>query len=811
VSPELVTLTVDGTDVTVPRGTLVIRAAERLGIEIPRFCDHPFLDPVGACRQCYVEIEGQRKLFTSCTTEVAPGMVVRTQNTSDAAREAQVANLEFLLLNHPLDCPICDRGGECPLQDQAIAFGPGESRYGEPKRTYEKPIPLSALIDLDRERCVLCARCTRFCDQISGDRFIELFARGAGERVGIAPGEDFRSPFSGNTVQICPVGALTAAPYRFAARPFDLARADSVCQHCSAGCNLRVDLRRGRVVRVLARDNPQVNDAWTCDKGRFAFGHADLPTRTVVPLVRERGLEPASFEEAFRRIVERARGGRVAFLAGGRLLDEDAYALSKLARTVFATNDLDHRRTFHGGRAEELAAAGAHRTTYGDVERAKVILLAGLDAEQEVPILHLRIRKAARRGAEVFVIHPRRTRLWDVAEHLLCLPEHQTYALERIVEGDAQEGSFEARVGQALRRAGGDAVVVAGERLAEHPLAADVALGVAQRYGVRFAFVTRRAGDRGALRAGVHPSLLPGGRRVAHEADRAEVEAAWGSVPAEPGRSGLQILRACEARDVDVLFLVGVDPLRDVPDLNLARRALENARSIVVQSLELGSLEPFADVFLPAAAWFEREGATTDWEGRSQPVHAVRSPSGLSLPDWQIFAGVAEAAGRSLGFDTIEQLRAESGPLLEPRAAAVRVDAWTGTGRPQRLGDMTLLSYPLLVDEGRLSEGATALKQALADEAFLEVHPDDAEKHGLVDGGRAAVRTASGQAVLPVRVTEHLAPGALFVPFNQPGLAANRLLTGTFTTAAEVEAVAGAQVQGTVEVADRPARAEEVA
>ena len=207
-----VTLTIDGKEVTVPRGTLIIRAAEQLGIEIPRFCDHPLLEPAGACRQCYVQIEGQPKLATSCTVTVAPGMVVNTQNTNDTVHGAQVANLEFLLLNHPLDCPICDRGGECPLQDQALAFGPGDSRFEEAKRVWPKPLPLSPLVNLDRERCVLCARCTRFCDQISGDRFIELFARGAGERVSIAAGEDFRSPFSGNTVQICPVGALTAAP-----------------------------------------------------------------------------------------------------------------------------------------------------------------------------------------------------------------------------------------------------------------------------------------------------------------------------------------------------------------------------------------------------------------------------------------------------------------------------------------------------------------------------------------------------------------------------------------------------------------------
>ena len=792
---ERVTLTVDGMQVTVPKGTLVIRAAENLGIEIPRFCDHPFLDPIGACRQCYVEIEGQRKLFTSCTTEVAPDMVVRTQHASEEAKRAQVANLEFLLLNHPLDCPICDRGGECPLQDQALAFGPGESRYIEPKRTYAKPIPLSPLVSLDRERCVLCARCTRFCDEISGDRFIELFARSAGERVSISAGEDFRSPFSGNTVQICPVGALTATPYRFVARPFDLSSADSVCQHCSAGCNVRIDLRRGSVVRVLARDNAQVNDAWTCDKGRFAFRHADLPERLTTPLIRDRGLEPASFDEVFDAIAGWSTGGRVAFLAGGRLLDEDAYALSKFARVAFGTNDLDHRRTVHGGHAEVLSAASPLTTTYRDVERARVILVAGLDAEQEVPILNLRIRKAARRGAMVFVIHPRRTRLWDVAEHALCLPEHQTYVLERIHEGEAEEDSFESRAAAALRDAEGAAVVIAGERLTEHPLAADVALTVAQRFGARFALVPRRAGDRGTLRAGVHPSLLPGGRRAAEEAERADVEAAWGAVPAEPGRSTREILEACANREIDVLYLVGVDPLRDVPDAGLVERALRNARHVVVQSLELGSLEPFADAFLPAAAWAERDGHATDWEGRSQPIHPVRGPAGVSRPDWEIFAGLASAMGRPLGFGTVEELRAEAEALLAPRTIDARSTAWTGTGRPTRLGELTLVSYPLLVDEGRLSEGADELKAALGEEAFVEVHPEDAEKHGLADGGRATVRTDAGEAELPVRVTEHVAQNALFVPFNQPGLAANRLLAGSFSASATVEAAAAPQTE----------------
>src|SRR5918996_2647687 len=394
-----VSLTIDGKPLVGAGGALVIRAAEALGMEIPRFCEHPLLDPVGACRQCMVEVEGQKKPVTSCTTPVQDGMVVKTQHTSEMARKAQVGQLEFLLINHPLDCPVCDRGGECPLQDQALAHGPGESRYVDPKRVWTKPLPLSPLVLLDRERCVLCTRCTRFCDQISGERFIEMFDRGAGEQVSIAPGEDFRSPFSGNTVQICPVGALTSTTYRFASRPFDNSSGDSVCPHCACGCNLRVDLRNGRVVRHLAQDNYEVNDAWLCDKGRYAYRFVDRD-RLATPLLRDRGLRPASFPEVFRAIGRAAKGGRVAFVGGGRLTDEDAYAMSKLARTAFGTNDLDHR--FLGSpdvpvEVEQAAAAGMPGT-YRGVERASTILVVGLDTREELPILHLRIRKAWRDG-----------------------------------------------------------------------------------------------------------------------------------------------------------------------------------------------------------------------------------------------------------------------------------------------------------------------------------------------------------------------------------------------------------------------------
>jgi NADH-quinone oxidoreductase subunit G len=766
-----VTLTIDGKEVTVPAGTLIIRAAEQLGIEVPRFCDHPLLAPAGACRQCYVRVEGQPKLATSCTVPVMPGMTVRTQNSDHEVADAQRANLEFLLLNHPLDCPICDRGGECPLQDQALAYGPGDSRFREAKRIFKKPVPMSPLVGLDRERCILCARCTRFCDEISGDRFLELFARGAGERVSIAAGEDFRSPFSGNTVQICPVGALTSTPYRFVARPFDLTYGDSVCPHCSAGCNMRVDTRRGEVVRHLARDEYDVNDAWLCDKGRYAYRFPDSPDRITTPLVRDHGLEPASFGEVLTKIARWVEGARVAVMTGGRLMDEDYYALSKLTRTVFRTNDIDHRRGSGAPMAELFAARRPMGVTYQDVERARAILVVGLDSEQEVPILHLRLRKAAGAGARIWVLHPRRTRLHDVATHVLVRPGDEA----RVLAGGADPVMDEAL--EALRAAGQSGVVIAGER----PGAADAAHGRLLGSGARFAYVTRRAGDRGALRAGVHPAILPGGR--AHD----DVERRWGPLPdREPGRDSKAILEACALREIDVLYLVGVDPLRDFPDAALARRALENVPVKVVQSLELASLAPFADAFLPAAAFLERDGHMTTWEGRGQRLRRVRDPEGLSLPDWEIFASLALACGGDLGFESQDELHQEMGELLAPPDANITLASSepTGTASAERL---TLCTYPLIADEGRLSERADELKAALAETPFVEIHPDDAVAGAIVNGTDVVLTTSVGDATIPVRVTEHVARGSVFVPFNQAGFQANRLLDGDFVTSVTVE------------------------
>ena len=410
---ELYTVTNDDTTLSVPKGTLVIRAAELIGVQIPRFCDHPLLDPVGACRQCLVDVEGQRKPMASCTTTVNEGMVVRTQFTSEAADKAQRGVMELLLINHPLDCPVCDKGGECPLQNQAMSSGRSETRFTDVKRTFAKPIRLSSEVLLDRERCVLCARCTRFSNQIAADPFIELLERGALQQVGIAPGASFDSYFSGNTVQICPVGALTGTAYRFRARPFDLVSSPSVCEHCASGCAQRTDHRRGVVLRRLAGDDPEVNEEWNCDKGRWAFTYPRVGDRVTTPLVRDDDgqLRTASWSEAIARAAAGLTGGRAGVLTGGRVTGEDAYAYAKFTRMVLGTNDIDLRARPHSAEETEfLTARVAGRPislSYADLEAAPMVVLFGFEPEEESPIVFLRLRKAVRRrGLRVTTIAP---------------------------------------------------------------------------------------------------------------------------------------------------------------------------------------------------------------------------------------------------------------------------------------------------------------------------------------------------------------------------------------------------------------------
>ncbi len=535
--PELVTLTIDGTEVSVPKGTLVIRAAELIGVQIPRFCDHPLLDPVGACRQCLVEIEGQRKPMASCTIPVADDMVVRTQYSSEAADKAQHGVMELLLINHPLDCPMCDKGGECPLQNQAMSNGRPDSRFEDVKRTFTKPINISSQVLLDRERCILCARCTRFSEQIAGDPFIEMLERGALQQVGIYANEPFESYFSGNAVQICPVGALTGTAYRFRARPFDLVSSPSVCEHCASGCSQRTDHRRGKVLRRLAGDEPEVNEEWNCDKGRWAFNYATQGDRITTPLVRgaDGALEPASWPHAVAAAIEglTTAAGGAGVLPGGRLTVEDAYAYSKFARIVLGTNDIDFRARPHSGEETQFLAARVAgkllTTSYSDLESAPVVLLAGFEPEEESPIVYLRLRKAARKhGLPVHAVAPFASNGLQKMDGTLIetAPGGEAAALDGLAGGE---------LAGLLSKPG--AVILVGERLAGSPGALSAAARLADSTGAQLAWVPRRAGERGAIEAGALPGLLPGGRPLSDETARAQVAQGW-NVAELPSRRG---------------------------------------------------------------------------------------------------------------------------------------------------------------------------------------------------------------------------------------------------------------------------------
>jgi NADH-quinone oxidoreductase subunit G len=741
---ELVTVTIDGFEVRVPKGTLVIRAAELLGIQIPRFCDHPALDPVGACRQCIVEVEGQRKPVASCTTTVADGMVVKTQLTSPVAEKAQKGTLELLLINHPLDCPVCDKGGECPLQNQAMSHGNSESRFHDVKRTFPKPIAISSQVLLDRERCVLCARCTRFSEQVAGDPFIELFERGALQQVAVYADTPFESYFSGNTVQICPVGALTGASYRFRARPFDLVSSPMVCEHCASGCALRTDHRRGVVQRRWSGDDPQVNEEWNCDKGRWAFAYATQPDRIVTPLIREDGaLRPASWTEALDRA---ARGlamardeGGVGVLPGGRLTVEDAYAWSKFARVALGTNDIDARvRPGSDEELEFLASAVAGRyleTTYADLESAPVVLLAGFEPEEESPIVFLRLRKAVRRNHQ---------QVLTVATHLSRGASKLSARLVQALPGQ-EAAALRGLAGDEALSAGG-AVVLVGERLACAPGALAAAVSLAEATGAKLAWVPRRAGERGAVDAGALPTLLPGGRRLTDAGARAAVTTSWGELPEQPGRDLTGILEAVKAKQLKALLVGAVDPA-DTPDAALALDALESAEFVVSLELRRSAVTDRADVVLPVPAAVEKSGTYLDWEGRARPFDAVLQ-AGNVLSDHRVLHLLADELDRPIRLPDVATVRAEIADLgavpQRGEIAAADVEA-AAPGE----GEALLSTWHLLLDDGSLQDGEPHLAGTARRPVAL-LSAATAAGLGVSEGELLTVSTDRGSVTLPL-------------------------------------------------------------
>ncbi|HEX5510631.1 MAG TPA: NADH-quinone oxidoreductase subunit G, partial [Actinomycetales bacterium] len=710
--------------------------------------------------------------------------------------KAQHGQMEFLLINHPLDCPVCDKGGECPLQNQAMSNGRPETRFVDVKRTFPKPIKISTQVLLDRERCVLCQRCTRFSKEIAGDPFIDLMQRGAQQQIGtFSPGvlgihtqgeslldesgEPFASYFSGNTIQICPVGALTSAAYRFRSRPFDLVSTPGVCEHCSSGCAIRVDHRRGTVLRRLAGDDPAVNEEWNCDKGRFAFTWATAPDRLRHPLVRdvETGeLTPASWPEALEiaaRGLQAARDSRGAgVLVGGRSTVEDAYGYSKFARIALGTNDIDFRSRPHSAEEAQFLAnhvAGRSLTdagavTYADLEKAPTVLLVDFEPEEESPIVFLRLRKAVRKNrTQVHAVAPFTTRGLNKLSGTLvsAAPGTEPEVLRAIADQHVDVAATAA----ALREPG--AVVLVGERAGVVPGALTAVLELVEATGARLAWVPRRAGDRGAVEVGALPNLLPGGRPVDDAEARVDMAAAWGvaSLPETPGRDGDAIVAAAAAGELGALVVGGVDPV-DTSDPNLFLAALDAVPFVVSLEVRASAVTDRADVVLPVAPTQEKPGAFMDWEGRWRLFEQALASN--ALPDVRALYMLADYMDVDLGVRDVPTARAELAELGRwegGRAAAPRVEPVEPTA--PAAGEAVLATWHLLLDGGRLQDGEPYLA-GTAHRAHVRLSPATAAAVGVGDGELVSVSTERGSMSLPLVVTE-MPDGVVWLPTNSAG------------------------------------------
>lgn len=765
---DLITVTIDGIEVSVPKGTLAIRAAEVAGINIPRFCDHPLLDPVGACRQCMVEIpdagngRAMPKPQASCTIECAPGMVIQTQETSEKAKKAQEGMLELLLINHPLDCPICDKGGECPLQNQSMSHGHGESRYEGVKRTFPKPINISAQVLLDRERCVLCARCTRFSEQISGDPFIALVERGALQQVGVYEDDPYDSYFSGNVIQICPVGALTSAAYRFQARPFDLVSTTTTCEHCAAGCELRSDHRHYQVKRRLAGDKPEVNEEWNCDKGRFGFMSGRMADRLTRPLVRRDGvLQPASWPEAIDVAVAglKAAGQQVGVLPGGRLTLEASYAYGRFARGVLGTNNIDFRARPHTTEegdflADQVAGRSLEDSvTYEQLETAKRVVLVNFEPEDESPIVFLRLRKANRKHkTEIVTLAPYASRGSQkmAARVVATVPGTESQVLTTL----QSEGLFDA-----------ETIILVGERAAESRGALTAVARIAAESGARLAWIPRRAGDVGAVDAGCLPHLLPGGRPVADAAARVDVATVWGvdSLPDQVGLDADAIIAATAAGEVKALVVAGIEP-EDFRSPGGVREALDGAEFVVSLENRLSEVAERANVVFPVALIEEHAGTFVNWEHRFNRVNTVIRHANAPMTDIRVLAALADAMEATLGFrgsrDALASFQ-ELGSWDGERAVPGEYGDHTYAGD----GDLVLASWRVLLDGSAGTDNEPDL-MATAPLPVARLSATTAQARGLSAGEPVQVVTEAGILTLPLEIVEGMCDDVVWVPRN---------------------------------------------
>ncbi|MDP9388400.1 MAG: NADH-quinone oxidoreductase subunit NuoG, partial [Actinomycetota bacterium] len=761
----MVTFTVDGREITAPQNAMLVDAAKYGDIEIPVFCYEPKLgQPVGACRMCLVEVEGIPKLQTACSTPVKDGMVVHTQ--TQRVREAQQAVVEFLLINHPLDCPVCDKGGECPLQDQTLTFGPGETRFVEEKRHWAKPIALSELVYLDRERCIQCDRCTRFADEVAGDPLIEFVGRGDHTEINTFPDQPFSSYFSGNTVQICPVGALLARPYRFRARPWDLEQVESTCTVCAVGCRIAVQSSSNALTRYLGVDSDPVNHGWLCDAGRFSYEYVNSDERLRAPLVRKGDeLVEASWGEALEAAAKGLEAARavhgpdaVAVLGGARVPNEDAYAWAKLAKGVVGTDNVDAQL---GDGLPAEVVLGLPRATIDDACGAPAVVLLAPDIKEELPVFYLRLREAAvNRGVPVVELTPQRTGMSRYCAATLCYRPGEVAALARALV-DGADGDVAGVPGSAVAEARallaeGTVVVLGRPSLAESSasVAAAAAILADGVPGARFLPALRRGNVIGALDMGLAPGVLPG--RVSLDVGRDWFAQAWPTVPQRRGMDASGVMAAAAEGRIQALVLLGADPASDFPDRELARRALAGAGFVVAVDTFITASSRQADVVLPAAAFTERPGTTTNMEGRVTLLGQKLVPRGVSWADWMIANELAARLGTDLGFESVEDVWAEVERLAPSHAGLTRGVLADGRSRDGVVPPLGAVAPGPLRPPG---EGATDTSSGSTTSVPADVDPmadpgiDAAETQGIPATAVASTPPPEAPAAAPARPT----------------------------------------------------------
>jgi len=749
---EMITCVIDGFEVTVPKGTLVIRAAEKLGIQIPRFCDHPLLEPAGACRQCLVDIEINGRAFpkpqASCTIPVEKGMVVKTQLTSPVADKAQKGIMELLLINHPLDCPVCDKGGECPLQNQAMSNGRSESRFEGEKRVFEKPIAISSQVLLDRERCVLCARCTRFSEQIAGDPFITLNERGALQQVGIYEDEPFDSYYSGNTVQICPVGALTGTSYRFRARPFDLISTNSACEHCASGCAMRTDVRRGKTLRRLAGEDSEVNEEWNCDKGRWAFKYEVAKNRITKPLIRDENgqLQEASWPEALAAAAAGLKDAKVGVLVGGRATVEDAYGYSKFARVALSTNNIDFRARTHSREELDFLASTPTTATYKDIDKADHVVLINFEPEDESPIIFLRIYKQFKKRA---------IKVTSIASFTSRGTQKLKAKLIKTAAG-AEVAAINSITGLSEK-----SVVLVGERAAETQGALSAVAKLINTSGAKLGWIPRRAGEVGALAAGAVPDLLPGNRPIDNASARVDIATVWGSdsLPTTTGMSTLEIINS----DLQAVVVGGVDPMDISPDakVKLAKKF------IVSFEIRQSDITEIAQVVFPVATVVEKSGSFMDWQGKVRKFEAAVEQS-LNRSDVRILSMLADEIGKPINLPTVKAARNEFESIgnWDGQLAAMK-PAIPLEVKSVKADEAILSSWRNLLDKGSLQDGEENLA-GTARQSVVVISQSRASSLSVKESDLVRVSNDYGAVTLPC-VIEDIDDSSVHLPRNSLG------------------------------------------